>query len=358
MSSASRYTSPPTLTEEPEEYAEGQPTPQEGQVEQHREGSIEPESQPRPGPQPELEPDAHPNSEPQAESEPQPEHELHQEAEQITPSSHSQDLDPPPHTPPKDRDSEGRVSAEPTSCTRPSQIDVATLQAFGPSRFSQVIDWNSTTQPSLTAAAQLITNNTNRPNGSQPITVTRTTSFVNHPSYNPNANNPRSIPSVLNRSAATTEEHHSVTTATTHTNSEIIRPVPPSIANPPNPTRSQTQTPASRLISSIERRATAALASYDPIRGDNTLQLPFLPNLNGYDGGGGPPSGPRRSPSRRATLSRPRSVATPTPDGTVVGPGTWSRSREALRPESGQGLLVGVPVVEKSSVRKPLHRLL
>lgn len=195
--------------------------------------------------------------------------------------------------------------------------------------------------------------------------MTRARSLVNQPitvenggnGYNPNAEATRSTPNVLNRTAAI-ERRNSVMANSTTVNREVIRPVPAStLSTPPNPNRSQNHLPPSRPLSSIERRATGpGLISYDPIRGDNTLQVSYLPDSNGYDGGGDYNGGPDRSASRRATVARPMSATNPT-DGTIVenGPGIWSGSRRASRLMSGQDWLVGVPVVEQPPKRKTLE---
>lgn len=349
MSSAQSHGSPPTLTEKSEVYDGDQQTQQADPVEQNQRKSTEPESQSQPGTQPKLQPRSppEPQSVPEPEPEPQPEHEPRLEVEQIASSSHSQVLDHPPRIPPKDRDSEGRLSV-----------------LISP-RFSQVVDWNTTAQPSFTAAAHLMTHSMNRSDDPETPTMTRARSLVNQPitvenggnGYNANAEATRSTPNVLNRTAATERRNSSMVDSTT-VNREVIRPVPASTSSTPaNPNRSQNHLPPSRPLSSIERRATGpGLISYDPIRGGDALQVSYLPDSNGYDGGGDYDGGANRSTSRRATVARPISATNPT-DGTIVenGPGTWSGSRRASRLMSGQDWLVGVPVVEQPPKRKTLE---
>ena len=109
MSSAQGHSSPPTLTEGPEEgYVEGQQIQQEVQIERLQESPVGPE--------------------PQLQSGPQPEHEPQQEVERIASSSHPRVVDQPPQTPPKDRNSEGRLSVNSTFLLGGSpQVDVVTL---------------------------------------------------------------------------------------------------------------------------------------------------------------------------------------------------------------------------------------
>ena len=83
--------------------------------------------------------------------------------------------------------------------------------------------------------------------------------------------------------------------------------------------------------------------SHDPIRGESTYQVPYLPDSNDHNRGGDYFGPPNRNSSRRADTPRPRST-----DDTVVEsrPGTWRTSRLM----QGQDWLVGVPVVEQPPV--------
>ena len=205
-----------------------------------------------------------------------------------------------------------------------------------------------------------MTHSTNRPDDHETPTIGRARSLVNQPitaenggnGYNSNVEVTRSTPGVLSRTAGT-ERRNSAMVNSTIANPEAIRPVLTSTSStPPNSNRSQSHLPPSRPLSSVERRvAGPGLMSYDPIRGDNTLQAAYLPDSNGYDGRGDYDGGPNRSASRRATAARTRSATIPT-DGTVVenGPVTWSGSRGASRLMSGQDWLVGVPVIGQPPV--------
>ena len=151
----------------------------------------------------------------------------------------------------------------------------------------------------------------------------------------------------LNRNSNTTD------TTITNSNPEAIRTLSAaSSSTPPHLGRSQTHLPPSRPLSSIERRPTGpGPISYDPIRGESTFQATYLPDSNGYNGGGDHAGVPNRNSSRVAGAPRPRSGASPT-DGTMVenGPRVWSASRGASRLMSGQDWLVGVPVIEQPPV--------
>ena len=142
---------------------------------------------------------------------------------------------------------------------------------------------------------------------------------------------------------------------TTNVNPGIIRPIPVTNSGTPlNPNLSQVHLPPSRPLSSLERRPTGpGLVSYNPIRGDSTIQGLYLSDSNGYDGGGDPADVPNRNAGRRGMVpgQRPRSAVSPA-DGTMVGNGlgAWSGSRRASRLMSGQDWLVGVPVVEQPPV--------
>lgn len=160
-------------------------------------------------------------------------------------------------------------------------------------------------------------------------------------------------PNVSNRNTTGTRPGRNTTTAA-YANPEAIRPLPaPTSGAPPNLNRSQVHLPPSRpLSSSLERRPTGpGLISYDPIRGDSGFQPSYLPDMNGYDGGGDPAGVPNRNSGRRGSVRRTRSTAGPT-DGTMVEnePGNWAGSRRASRLMSGQDWLVGVPVVEQPPV--------
>ncbi|KAF9777899.1 hypothetical protein BJ322DRAFT_517364 [Thelephora terrestris] len=311
MSSAQGNSSPPTLAEGPEEgHVEGQEIQQEVQVERSQERPVT-EPEPEPEPQPQLAP------------RPEHEHEPQQETERTASSSHSQvfDQQQPPQTPPKDRDSEGRLSV-----------------LYPP----QFFDWNVAAHPSFTAAAQLMAHDVNRPSDTQApnMAMASARSLVNQPiaagiDGTGNGVNAGSTSNVLNRNTTTT---------ITNTHPEAIRRVlATSSGTPPNPDRSQIHLPPSRPLSSIERRTTGpGLISYDPIRGEPS----YLPESNGYNGGGDHGGGLNRNVSWMAGAPRPRSGMSPT-DGTMVenGPGVWSGSRGALRMASGHDFLVGVPVM-------------
>ena len=130
MSSVQGYSSPPTLTEEPDvEHVEDQDTKQGDHAEQPQERPIEPE--------------------PESESETQ------QESEPIASSSRLRVLDRPPRIPPKDRDSEGRQGVSPAFFLGSSRVDIVTPQVLNPLRFSQLIEWSTDAQTSLSAVVRL-----------------------------------------------------------------------------------------------------------------------------------------------------------------------------------------------------------
>src|ERR1700753_2328675 len=101
MSSVQGYSPPPTLTEEPDvEHVEDQGTQQGDHAEQPQARPIEPEPEP--------------------------------ESEPIASSSRLRVLDRPPRIPPKDRDSEGRLSVNPTFFLGSSRVDIISPQVSNP----------------------------------------------------------------------------------------------------------------------------------------------------------------------------------------------------------------------------------
>ena len=326
MSSVQGYSPPPTLTEEPDvEHVEDQGTQQGDHAEQPQERPVEPE--------------------PESESETQ------QESEPIASSSRLRVLDRPPRIPPKDRDSEGRLSVNPTFFLGSPRVDVVSPQVSNPARFSQLVEWSTDAQPSLSAAAQLLSHNANRHDDPEALNMASARSSAYQPTGNDDtANNTHSNATGSTSNASNrnygTGRRNLTTTTTTNANPDIIRPVTP------NHNRSQVQLPPSRPLSPLERRPTGTgLISYDPIRGENTFQASYLPDANGYEGAEDFAGVSNRNGGRRISAMGVRSVTSPT-DGTMVGnePGTWSRSRRASRLMSGQDWLVGVPVVETTPV--------
>ena len=363
MSSAQGHTSTPTPTEGPEgEHVEVvQQVQRRDPVEQHQERAAEPElerepknqsdpkprqeakphqepkprqepepvtsssySQPpgqppeAPQPEPQIQQDPKPRQMPEPRKDPKP----RQEPEPVASPSYSRPPEQPPETPPKDRDLERRLSVDPTFFFSGSpQVDIIPLQVSSSSRFSQVLDWNPTGQPSLTAAAQLLSNETSNMTSARPLVNQPTAARNDGMDYNTNTNATGSTSNVSNRNTVTGGRN------TTEANQEVVRP-----------------------LSSFERRPTGpGLAPRDPIRSGNTFQAPYMPDPNDYDGGGDPASVPNRNAGRRGNVARPRSGPT---DETMVGngPGAWTGSRRASRLMSGQDWLHGVPVVEEPPV--------
>ena len=126
MSSAQDVGTPRVLTKEPEEgLAERQEVQEEDQREEHQGSSVGTESRPQRQPQPEPQPRYEPQTElePQKEVAPPQEIEPQQRVEPVASTSFSQVPDQPPQTPPKDRDSEGRLSVDPTFFVGFSHVD-------------------------------------------------------------------------------------------------------------------------------------------------------------------------------------------------------------------------------------------
>lgn len=143
-------------------------------------------------------------------------------------------------------------------------------------------------------------------------------------------------------------------TATENADPQSIQPFPtPTPASPPNSGRSQIRTPALRALSSSERRTIGpGFVPYDPIRGDNTFQAPYLPDLNGCDGRGNAVVGLNRNLSGRTGIPGPGFVTGPT-DRTVVEDGARTPFSLGGAPTStsSRDWLVGVPVVQQLPVR-------
>ena len=354
MSSIQDPNSPLTLAEELEERIENRQVHQD-QIKQHQERSVEQESRSQPTPQ--QDPEPLPEHEPQSEYIPQPEQEPRQDAEQITASSHLQNIEQLPQTPPENRDPEGRVSAGPTCRTGFPRVDPFLPQVLHPPRISQIVDRDTAGRLNLTAAAQLIMN---PPDDHQTISTMEIRSPADQPiatwiggnGHNSDADIAGSTSSISNRNPGT-ERRHSVSTTTTSAGLETMRHAPiPAPGTPPCSNRSQVQLPALRPAPSTERRVSASgLGPHNPMKGDGTFQPLCLPHWNGYDGRGDLVGGLDRNTSGRAGVPGPRSATGPT-DLTMVenGPGTWVDSRGTSGLMAGEDLFVGVPVVEESRV--------
>jgi len=266
-------------------------------------------------------------------------------------SSASQVLDRPPETPLKDRDSVGRLTGNPTLPTDPSITHATTLQDSTPPRLSQVIEFNSVAQTTLTAAAELIAGNVNRPDDAPSLSkMANAGSPVNQPIAIGHDNtfldaDPYASGSTSNVTYPNPTRTRPNTATTSGTSGGVVSAVHY------HPDRSQTLLSSGPL--SPERRQSApGPISYDPIRGDVPVQA-YLPGGSG-NGGGNPIGMPSqlgsRDPTRRTSLPRPRPVFNPT-DGTLVGGGfgygPGPGSRRASRMMSGNDWLPDVPVVEE-----------
>ena len=252
--------------------------------------------------------------------------ERHQEppTESLASSSASEVLDRPPQPPSKDRDLEGRLSGD------------STPRDSSHSRISHVIDFNTTPQTTLAAAAELITGSVQSRPGVSTSNMTNAGSPANQLVTNrdgtDNNANPNASGSTSNtRDTNSTSTHPNSTTTTIYHHPE-------------------SQTPSSSRPLSLERRQTGpGLTAYDQIRGDGRIQA-YLPDTNG-SGEGDPTSLSSRLGSRntvgRVSVPRPRSAFSPT-DGTLVGNGPGSR--RASRLMSGQDWLPDVPIVGEPPV--------
>jgi len=255
-----------------------------------------------------------------------------------SPSSASQALNQPPQTPLKDRDSVGRLTGNPTLSTDSPTAHTTTLRESTPPRLSQVVEFNSVAQTTLTAAAELIAGNVNRPDDAPSLSkMTGAGSPVNQPiatGYDGTGidANPYASGSTSNVTNPNPVRTHPNTATTSGTSGGVVNTVHY------HPDRSQTPL-SSGPLSPERRQSGPGPATYDPIRGDLPGQV-YLPGGSG-NGGGDPIGMPSQLGSiRRTSVPRPRPAFNPT-DGTLVGNGNGlgygpgPGSRRASRMMSG-----------------------
>lgn len=268
--------------------------------------------------------------------------------EPLASSSASQVLDQPPQTPLKDRDSVGRLTEDPTLPTDSPAAHTTTLQDSTSPMPSQLVEFNSVAQTTLTAAAELIAGNVNRPEDAPTPTPSRMTnagSLVNQPTATGHDStyidtNPYASGSTSNVTNPNLTRARPNTATTSGTSGGVINTVHY------HPDRSQTLL-SSRPLSPERRQSGYEPISYDPIRGDVPVQM-YLPGGSGN--GGGDPIGMSsqlgsRDSTRRTGVPRPRPVFNPT-DGTLAG-GNGPGSRRASRTMSGNDWLPDVPLIEE-----------
>ena len=216
-------------------------------------------------------------------------------------------LDLPPQPPLKDRDPEGGLSGG------------LALQDPPPLRLSQVVDFNTVAQATLTAAAELIAGNVYRPNVPM-LNMANPGSLINQPIAVGRAGIDDNLIRIRPNSTTTSIYHHPESQTLLSS-----RPPPP------------------------ERRQTGPGLTNDPIRGDSRAQA-YFPDTDG-NGEGDPVGLPSRLGSRnttgRAGVPRPRSLFSPA-DGTLVGNGPGSRRPSRMM--SGLDWLRDVPVIEELPV--------
>jgi len=239
----------------------------------------------------------------------------------------------------------GRLTGNPTPPTDSPTVHTTTLQESTPPTLSQVVEFNSVAQTTLTAAAELIARNVNRPDGAPTLSkMTNVGSPVNQPTAsghesasidaNPYPSGSTSS-NVTNTNPVRTRPNTATTSGTSGGDSNTVHY---------HSDRSQSLLSPNQL--SAERgQSGSGPTPYDPIRGDLPSQ-PYLPGGSGN--GGGDPIGMPSQPGRRTSVPRPRPVFNPT-DGTLVGSGPGSGPRRASRMMSGQDWLPDVPVVEEPS---------
>lgn len=272
MPSTQDHTTPITLTQEPEQLVES------------RQGSL-------------GEPDERPSTEPPA----------------------SQVLDQPPQTPLKDRGSGGRLTGNPSLPTDSPTTHTTTLRDSTPQGFSQVLEFNRVSQTTLTAAAELITGNANRPDEAPMSNMTNAGSPVNQPTATGHDRSGNNTNPDASGSTPTITSARPNTATSSGTSGSVANTIHYHLD------RSQTLL-SSRPLSPERPQSGHGLATYDPIRGEIPIQ----------------------DPVRRTSVPRPRPAFNPT-DGTLVGSGygPGPGSRRASRLMSGQDWLPDVPVIQE-----------
>lgn len=330
MSSRHSHNSPTTLTEEPEGHLD----------ESRRDEPEEPTESQRGEPEKSAKPQREEPGEPTDSQRDEPDERQRPPSPEppASPSTSQAPGDQPPQTPLKDRDSEGRLTGNPTLLTDSPTAYTTPLREPTPPRVSQVLDFNTTTHTTLTAAAEMITGNANQP------MMTNAGPPVNQPTPTGNNTNPNARGSTSNATNMNTPAVRYNTATTPNMPGNIVTTVYY------HPDRSQTMLSSRPL--SPGRQTGLGPGMYDPIRGDNGTQV-YTPVTNGNGNGGDPVGAPVRRGSRdtlgRNGAPRPRPVFNNPADGNFVGSGNGygygpgPGSRRASRIVSGQDWLPDIP---------------